>query len=236
MLGGWNRPESKEAASRKRWHRFLTEIDGHYYELKSKGIGLMPLLIQVVHYNHTKGISHIGFETARTKDARRLILLIQEGESLYRIPVGFSAGIRQDLIINGEPYQVGVRGRVGENEDGLTVLTLEVTFTEETAKRIIKVVFERPDRIRVCFSEKPADEVMAGTLEMITTGSGNTNRFFTGILEQISPDLIAEVMADAIEPKTTAVPLPGMWSAADLSGPVTETKSDEQQKNKEGEV
>ena len=39
---------------------------------------------------------------------------------------------------------------------------------------------------------------------MITTGSGSANPIFTGLLSQISPDLIDEIMISAMQPNVRA--------------------------------
>ncbi len=62
LHGGWGeRSRSRRYEKSLIDKQFLREIDGSVYEMHSKGIGIFPLIMQVVHNNYTHGIKGIRF-------------------------------------------------------------------------------------------------------------------------------------------------------------------------------
>ena len=200
LHGGWGRG----GRVRRSDLSFLQALDGRRYEMHSKGIGLAPLIMQVVHNNYTNGIRYLTFSVQKGV----LYLLFQEGNDLHRIPVGFGRGRHTAVNLNGEEYLVGTIGRFGRNEDGLAVLTLRIAFIEEATERKLKIVFTDPEHIRLYWSETPGDSIISDTLEMITTGSGNVNPFVGNLLTKVSPLLLRDATQRSIEPVEDAVLVP----------------------------
>lgn len=196
MSGGWGRKKIKSAALMP----YLRELNGCTFEMKNKGVGLFPLIMQVVHTNYTRGISLLRFRV----EERTLYLDFLEGKTVFHLPCGFDRSLHTWIDMNGEPYLVGTSARAGIDEDGYFVLTVRIAFVEEACSRILKIVALNDNELELIWNEIPGNAIIADTLEMITTGSGNTNVVVNSMLSQISPDLMHDVMRSAIEPHVKA--------------------------------
>ncbi len=194
--GGWGRPPRIATSG----FSFFSQLDGRVYEMRSKGIGLFPLIMQVVHYNYTDGIRYLRFCCQHDRYALEFL----EGDEVFRIPVGYGESQHTSITMHGEEYLIGAKGRFGWNEDGKMVLTLEISYIEEACKRMLKIEFADRDHLILKWNEAPGNKIIEGTLEMITTGSGNTNAFVEGMLSRVSPSLIHETMYSAIHPVVDA--------------------------------
>ena len=168
--------------------------------MRSKGIGLFPLIMQVVHYNYTDGIRYLRFLCRH--DSYTLEFL--EGDEVFRIPVGYGESRHTSITMHGEEYLIGSKGRFGWNEDGKLVLSLEISYIEEACKRMLKIECSSENHLVLKWNEAPGNKIIEGTLEMITTGSGNTSPFVEGMLSRVSPSLIHETMYSAIHPVVDA--------------------------------
>lgn len=196
VRGGWGR-QSVRSMDRD---RFFRRLSGRVYEMHSKGIGLFPLIMQVVHNNYTNGISMMRFDY----HDGRLSLIFREGEDVHTINVGFGRGRHSLIRSKGEEYLTGCIGRLGRNEDHIPVLTLRIAFIEEATERRLKIYFKSEKELELHWDEVPGNVIIADTLEMITTGSGNVNPIFTGLMSQVSPGLIKDSMRSAIQPMVRA--------------------------------
>ena len=185
---------------------FLRKLDGAGYDLSKANVGLMPLMMQVVHNNYTDGIRRIAFSF---DENRILHLHIREGETEHDLKIGFGTPLVSRIDEAGEPYLVSVLGKLGQNEDDQTVLTLRIAFIEEANERGIKIVFTDKDTVELRFSESPGEKLILNSLELITTGSGNVNLLVDKVMSQISMDLIHSVMQGTIAPTVTAIKCTG---------------------------
>lgn len=227
LSGGWGRPPRTFTSG----FSFLYGLDGRIYEMTSKGIGLFPLIMQVVHYNYTDGIRYLRFHVTRST----LDLEFLEGSEVFRIPVGYGRSLHTSIMMHGEEYLIGTKGRFGWNEDGKPVLSIEIAYIEEACSRQLKIEFSSRDRIVLKWNETPGDRIIEGTLAMITTGSGNTSPFVEGILSKISPSLIHETMHSAIHPVVEAdyILTENTSSLADIALFYEQKKKAEEEKKEE---
>lgn len=194
--GGWGRPPRVSTAGFDAIYR----LNGRVYEMRSKGIGLFPLIMQVVHYNYTDGIRYLRFLCRH--DSYTLEFL--EGDEVFRIPVGYGESRHTSITMHGEEYLIGSKGRFGWNEDGKLVLSLEISYIEEACRRMLKIECSSENHLVLKWNEAPGNKIIEGTLEMITTGSGNTSAFVEGMLSRVSPSLIHETRYSAIHPVVDA--------------------------------
>lgn len=195
--GGWGRGKTAAAES----DYFFHQIDGRLYEMRSKGIGLFPLIMQVVHNNFTNGIAALRFEMK----SGIMNLVFREGEDVYTLPVGMGRSRHSVVRLNQEEYLVGTKGRYGYNEDGEPVLSLRIAFIEEATERRLKIVFHDRENITLQWDETPGNDIIQNILKMITTGSGNTNFIVDSVMNHINPELMEDAMQSAIEPVVNAV-------------------------------
>lgn len=199
VRGGWGRtaPGRRDEILPD---RLLSHLNGQTFHMSDSGIGLFPLIMQVIHNNYTNGISDLGFSWERGL----LTLQFHEGAQTHCIPVGLERGRTADINMNGEDYLVGTLGRFSRNEDGVPVLILRIAFIEEATERRLKIFFRDPDHLELHWSETPGDVIITNTLEQITLGSGNANPLVEGIFNRVSPDLFSKTMQSAIQPVVIA--------------------------------
>ncbi len=201
---GYGRFEHTSASWRNTWREMLRSLDGKSFEMDEKGIGLFPLIMQVVHNNYTHGISRMRFRMLEGM----LYIDFLEGTQTHTLPVGFSKGRHSIINMNGEEYLVGVKGKIHTNEDGIPVMSLQIAFIEEATERRLKILFLNDHQLELRWDEVPGNMIITDTLEMITMGSGNTGGLVNGLMSQISPDLIRRTMQSAIQPIVRAQLLP----------------------------
>ncbi len=194
--GGWKRRYMTGAGLLPDPVLFFRNIAGKTYELQEKGIGVMPLMMQVIHNNYTRGISLIRFRTLN----RTVYMDVLEGPETFSIPIGFGKGRHASLDFMGESYLIGTKGRLSRNEDGRDVLSLRICFIEEACERLIKLVFEKDGNIKLHFDETPGSEMIATTLEKIGPGSSGTSTIMNSIMSQISPELVRNAVRTGISP------------------------------------
>ncbi|MCR5022757.1 MAG: beta-lactamase family protein, partial [Lachnospiraceae bacterium] len=111
VRGGWKSTRSGAAAKVQNFYinDLMKQMDGATFEMKNKGVGLFPLLMQVVHNNYTWGISHITFHAR--KEGVDLDFL--EGKQLIRMPIDYKKPTRVHINMNGEDYLVALTGAFG---------------------------------------------------------------------------------------------------------------------------
>lgn len=174
----------------------LERLNETVFEMKDKGVGLFPLIMQVVHNNYTGGISKIRFRN----EEKRLLIDFLEGEETHTIGVGFIRPELTHIIMNGEDYMTSVLGRFGTNEDGMLILTLQIAFIEEATERQLKIYFHDKDNIELHWDEIPGNTMIADTLEQLTMGSGNVNVIMDKVISNISIDLLKRDIQGTIQP------------------------------------
>ncbi len=151
----------------------ISKLDGTIYDLDIKGVGLFPLLMQVVHNNFTDGIKRIGFKKT---GASGLSFILYEGESQYEIECGFMGKpSRSTVDMHGEFYDIAVCSDTATDEYGYVVIKNDIAFTEEAAGRFINISFDpfaekgAPANIRIKMGETPGLKLILPSLEIITT-------------------------------------------------------------------
>ena len=112
--------------------------------------------MQVFHNNFTDGIEKLGFISERGKH----FLILQEGEDLLEIEIGFDKAASGQICIHREPYLISTKGAFAQNEDGQLVLKLDIAFLEEAVRRRLKIIFKSLDEIQVLFDETPGKELI----------------------------------------------------------------------------
>jgi hypothetical protein len=205
--GGWAR------GSRRRSVRFRTQktrillerLNDKVYGMKERGVGLFPLIMQVVHNNYTFGISKMRFRN----DEKRLFIDFLEGEETHTIAVGFLRPEYSHILMNGEDYLTSVLGRFGTNEDGILILTLQIAFMEEATERQLKIYFYDDENIELHWDEIPGNTMITDTLEQLTMGSGNVNILVDKVMSNISTELLKRDVQGTIQPVVKAVRITG---------------------------
>jgi len=182
----------------------LDVLDTHTYQMEKGNIGIFPLICQVTHNNYTDGIQKIGFQ--RMDDT--MVVLFYEGEDVHHVRVGFEQPEVSEIVLHGEPYYIGTKGRIATDEYDHVVLLLKISFLEEACARKINMYFDGEEML-VRFSETPGDAVIADAIKY----SGDDPAFLSlpvirQFVEQGGRDIINESLQAAIHPRDIGHVLP----------------------------
>ncbi|MGM9973689.1 MAG: serine hydrolase domain-containing protein [Clostridiaceae bacterium] len=181
---------------KKFFKRELKQIDGLAYEYENVGsIGIVPILVQMIQNNYTKGIKTVAFSVIENK----LFITFQEGEAFYKIPVGIGKYEDSKINVNGEIYLIKAIGVFGKNEDDLLTLKVKLVFPELSNTRFIRFYFNG-DEIISRWNEEPGIEYVANLMYSFNDMEGKTNVFdlVTGKLDK---ELIYHLIRHVLEPE-----------------------------------
>ena len=209
MAGGWGKrdnlrtPVSSRNKPHPLKHDFFVWLDGREYELEDKSQGVFPLLLQLLHNNFTDGMSEVGF----VYENHTLYVKLKEGDEIHRLKVGFHKPAYSTINLKGEPYNVAVKGEYTENEEHENVLKLELSFTEETARRIIKIHFT-DDEILFEMDETPGKGFISKGMEVSMNQIMNSNFIVKKALGTGADTIIKEAVMNKISPSTRGKLIP----------------------------
>lgn len=129
------------------------ELDGLELEAVSEStnsVGVLPLGLQIVNNNYTKGTKSLKFEINDGK----FYVAYREADAMHRFPVGFARPLSVNMSFRGSVFRVAVSGEFAKNEDGIHVLKLRLCFVETPFVRKIKLYYDRGEYALV-FDETP---------------------------------------------------------------------------------
>ena len=136
-------------------------LDGKSYKFAKAAGGLLPLVVQVIQGNFSKGIQSLSF----TEQENTFYILIKDGNDLYRIPLGFDEYRYSDIKISGEYYGIGVKADFATDEDEHMVLKITLCFTEIASTRFMKIFFIGDGKIVLKITEYPhVDTLLADSI------------------------------------------------------------------------
>ena len=177
----------------------LNRLEYEFNLAETAGLSTMPLFLQVAQNNHTKGLSEIGFSL---ESGRLFVSAVESGER-KRFEVGFSKPAYTVLEYGGEPYTVGVTGRLCKNEDDILVLKLRLSFVETANTRFIKFRFISKESIEAEFYEQPNEGYLSVALDCTVKEIKNI-RFLDPIIAKLDSDFIDYKVLSTFHPRITA--------------------------------
>lgn len=134
------------------------KVCGHSYRILSQNyvsVGIMPVVLQILQNNYTKGITKIKF----VSDRKSSYIVITEGNNEYNIPINNKNVSYVKLNFNNEIYNVASSADFALNEYGEPVLKIKLDFNETASTRYINVVFQG-NEVRVKLFETPELEFL----------------------------------------------------------------------------
>ncbi|WP_051204586.1 serine hydrolase domain-containing protein [Butyrivibrio sp. VCD2006] len=180
--GGWNKKKKRSIYGMSPKFRYLLMkcLDGVTYDMDDKGVGFMPLLVQVMHNNYTGGIKSIGFKLDERTGA--FFVLIKEGDVTHEIKCGFD-GFRAitEIDEHGEIYSISAVSEFALDEYNRPVLRNEFYLLEDSTARVMNIYFGKreplehdtsfafgkvnpPKNIGIRFDEIPGSGMLIGIL------------------------------------------------------------------------
>ena len=231
---GYFKSEVRSFNIRKENHliqEWLTRLDGKTYDIEQKGVGIFPIMMQIVHNNFTDGMNKIGF---RISDDNSFYIDIYEGIEVYSLRCGFG-GKRYTSKINmhGEIYEVSLCSYVTTDEYNRLVIRNEINFLEEACLRTFNIFFyddaadrddrkgtfihpSVPARIEIRLMETPGTSMLITTMktmgpEALSGMQGKfVNKFYKGgikeAIEHAANNTIQPVLSGVLSLPSTPEP------------------------------
>jgi hypothetical protein len=194
---------------------FLKRLDGFKYELETSGVGLMPLMMQIVHNNFTDGIRKIGFRYTADKN---FFIDIYEGEVIFKLKCGFGGkSYVSDINMHSENYKVAVKSACIRDEYNRLVIRNEIYYLEETCTRSFNIYFEDdisgfrgitserpevPDRIEIRMTETPGTYMLIETIKRLSPleGAGFESAIISKFLKGGMKEALEHAAKNTLEP------------------------------------
>lgn len=175
--------------------KLIQQLQGKFYKLERKHVGLFPLIMQVFHNNYTDGICEMGF---LVKD-QKFYVCFREGEKPYWMEVGWNEAKITEIDMHGEPYLAAVKGQAAFDEDGYTMLKLKFSFIEEASSRLLKIRFTEK-HIEMMWNECPGKDLLMTGLDSVMT-EGTSSFLLDSLMEKDTIGLVDLLMDQTICPK-----------------------------------
>ena len=200
-------------------NEWFTKVDGKTYDLDVTGIGVFPLMMQIVHNNFTDGIRKIGFRKGKNNS---FFIEIYEGEAIFSLRCGFG-GKRYTSLINmhGEKYLVSLSSSCKTDEYNRLVLRNDIYFLEEACSRTLNIYFEDdavdridrkgtfihpsvPNEIELRFFETPGTNMLIDTMRNLAPdGLGGVqgmvyNRFVKGGMKGVLEEAVKSTLQPVV--------------------------------------
>ncbi len=191
---------------------WFKRLDGRIYELDTPGIGIFPLMMQIVHNNFTDGIKKVGF---RYTDDGAFFIDVYEGEAIFRLRCGFG-GKRyvSDINMHSENYKISIKSFFTRDEYNHLVIRNEIYFLEEACQRIFNIYFKdetfihplAPSRIEIRMHETPGTDMFITTMQNLNPeGAGLESAILSKIVKGGVKEAITHAIIATIQPVIGAV-------------------------------
>ena len=124
-------------------------------------VGLLPLLLQALHNNYTKGVSSVAISTRGNLPE----LIYREQDAIYRLPIGLGVPLVTELSFHGDHYHIAAHGRFTHDEEERPVFYIRLDFLETPCVRILKLILNG-DGLLLRQTETPGVPYLYGKLRM----------------------------------------------------------------------
>ena len=195
---------------------WLRKLDGKIYDLETTGIGLFPIMMQIVHNNFTDGMKKIGF---RLTPDNGFYIDIYEGEVIYRLRCGFG-GKRyvSDINVHSENYKVSLSSFCTRDEYNRLTIRNEIYFLEEACVRTFNIHFEDnavdrvdrkgtfiypslPGRIEIRMQENPGVDMLKRTLKNFSIeGTGWETALISRVMKGGMKEAVKHAIINTVQP------------------------------------
>ncbi len=235
----------------------MKALDGVTYDMDDKGVGIMPLFMQVMHNNFTDGIKSIGFEYDSRND--NFYLIIKEGELTHRIRCGSRDDYTYyDLDEHGEKYKMTIISEFSTDEYSRPVLKNEIYFVEDSTTRVMNIYFGKkqpldhritfdvnnpvaPEFIGIRLDEIPGSNMLFNILDQfgsldLNKGNLSVNGLVINLLNGYGAmDALSLAIKDTVRPKLHGIIHSNMGKNEELEYDTSSDSSSEQSSEPDGD-
>ncbi len=186
-----------------RKNNVMKDFDGVTFKADdecSPSASLMPVMLQGIQNNYSEGFE--AFRLERVKEGEYAVTVTEKGE-VYNFKAGENRFIRTDIAFHGQHYLTASSVRAGKNEDGESVLTLDMLFIETPFCRRIKIILGA--NAKMLFTERPGAVFSAATVNDVITDFAKTP-IIGGVADLLSPDLWRGMIKNTFEKSIRVIP------------------------------
>lgn len=166
-----------------------------WYTTDTPAMGLSPMLLQTIQNNYTKGLTTIGFAIR----GGTFILDWTEADELHSIAIGWKKAAISNISIHGEPYRIAASGSWASDENGRTVLKVQIHFQETPFTRLLRFYWE-PDRLILRCEELPGESFLYNSLALFLLPISN-QPILGAALEKVDTDYIDYKIKQVFSPE-----------------------------------
>lgn len=182
----------------KKLPRECAELIGTVYHTddeNSASVGLLPLILQCVQNNYTRGIRELRFG----EDGGCFYLDYVENDLTNRLLIGFYAPKQTEVCFHGEKYLVSTIGEFALDEDMNKVLKLKIAFLETACTRTIKF-FYSGDNATLRQYEAPGMSFVEQNVAGFTSGF-EKKKIIGSAISKIDLDFLQFKLSKAFSPR-----------------------------------
>ncbi|MBE6661732.1 MAG: serine hydrolase [Ruminococcaceae bacterium] len=175
------------------------DIVGDYaFEKGDKNaVGLMPLVLQGVHNQYTKGFESISF----LKKEGIPYLVYRETNVEREIPLGFETPIQTHCLFGTLDFLVASSAKFKYDEEDRLVLIVRLDFLETPCSRILKFVFGVCGDVRIFHAELPGEEFVIETAtDLLKQVSEAPIPLVSGVINRFGEDYVELKLRKAFAP------------------------------------
>ncbi|MBQ3065494.1 MAG: serine hydrolase [Clostridia bacterium] len=123
-------------------------------------VGLLPVVMQAVQGNYTRGFVSISFEKTVDNGEECMLVTYRENDDTHVFCAGVHRSMRTLLYFHGTPFWVAARCTFPTDEDGRPVCKLECAFLETPCTKTVKLFLCADGSVILRQDEKPGDSLV----------------------------------------------------------------------------
>lgn len=167
---------------REQWE--LSRLIGKTFRLIDgfeKSVGILPLLLQIVHNEYTKGFVSLSFVKQEQTD----VLVYKEQGNTVTVPLNGQATVS----FGNNRFLVASSTRVKHDEEDRPVVTVRIDFLEFPCSRIIKLIFLDSETVLMRNDEAPGSRFVKDTAKFFLADLTEKS-IVNSILDRVGYDYI----------------------------------------------
>lgn len=176
------------------------------FDVGRNGTSSLPYVTRLVQNNHAAGIT--SFSLTQGVKKGEAVLSLSEGGETHTLLLGERAYRQVTVDYRGERYRVAGAYAVGEDEDGQTILKIELKFPELATVRRMVLRKGRGENLTLSLSETPGYALVAATAESMAAGGTAPGAFLDFLTEKVDMDSFLLRAERTFSPRLLLTPAP----------------------------
>lgn len=175
------------------------------YEAGRNSATSLPYVTRLMQNNHAAGITAFAFSPGDKKN--EAVLSLSEGGENHTFLLGERDYRYGTVDYRGELYRVAGAYAVGQDEDGLTILKIELKFPELATVRRMVLRRGKGGKLTLSLSETPGYALVAATAESTAAGGAAPGALLDFLTEKVDLDSFLLRAERTFRPRLTLTPV-----------------------------